>query len=82
MLINAEESKRISKMRAAVVGAGVSGLVSAYVLAGAGVEVVLYEKENYLGGHANTVTVDGVPLDLGFMVFNRVSHSYTIKNRK
>ncbi|RVW77296.1 hypothetical protein CK203_050126 [Vitis vinifera] len=58
-------------MRAAVIGAGVSGLVSAYVLARAGMKVVLYEKEDYLGGHAKTVTVDGVPLDLGFMVFNR-----------
>ena len=64
-------------MRAAVIGSGVSGLVSAYVLARAGMKVVLYEKEDYLGGHAKTVTVDGVPLDLGFMVFNRVSHYLT-----
>ncbi|PHT85571.1 hypothetical protein T459_07677 [Capsicum annuum] len=58
-------------MKVAVVGEGISGLVSAYELAKAGVEVVVYEKENYLGGHPNTVTVDGVDLDLGFMVFNR-----------
>ncbi|KAJ6430242.1 hypothetical protein OIU84_021617 [Salix udensis] len=63
-------------MRVAVVGAGISGLVSAYVLAKAGVEVVLYEKDDYLGGHAKTVTFDGVDLDLGFMVFNRVSHIF------
>lgn len=65
------------KMRAAVIGGGISGLVSAYVLAKAGVEVVLYEKEDSLGGHAKTVTIDGVDLDLCFMVFNRVS---VIKN--
>lgn len=64
----------MSKRRVAVVGAGISGLVSAYVLSKAGVDVVLYEKEEYLGGHARTVTVDGHDLDLGFMVFNRVSH--------
>ncbi|KAK3022518.1 hypothetical protein RJ639_046795, partial [Escallonia herrerae] len=64
----------MSKMRVAVVGAGISGLVSAYVLAKAGVDVVLYEKEDYLGGHARTVTFDGVDLDLGFMVFNRVTY--------
>ncbi|KAJ6430245.1 hypothetical protein OIU84_021619 [Salix udensis] len=63
-------------MKVAVVGAGISGLVSAYVLAKAGVEVVLYEKDDYLGGHAKTVTFDGVDLDLGFMVFNRVSHIF------
>jgi len=59
-------------MRVAVVGGGISGLVSAYVLAKGGVNVVLYEKEDYLGGHAKTVNADGVDLDLGFMVFNRV----------
>ncbi|KAF8401962.1 hypothetical protein HHK36_012913 [Tetracentron sinense] len=62
----------MSKMRVAVIGSGVSGLVSAYVLAKAGVDVVLYKKEDYLGGHARTVTFDGVDLDLGFMVFNRL----------
>ncbi|KAK1362619.1 Cyclopropane-fatty-acyl-phospholipid synthase [Heracleum sosnowskyi] len=63
------------KMRIAVIGAGISGLVSAYVLAKAGVDVVLYEKEASLGGHAKTVTVDdGIDLDLGFMVFNRVTY--------
>ncbi|KAL9140303.1 hypothetical protein ABFS82_14G027600 [Erythranthe guttata] len=62
------------KMRVAVVGGGVSGLVSAYVVAKGGVEVVVYEKEDYLGGHAKTVTVDGTSLDLGFMVFNRVTY--------
>jgi len=60
-------------MRIAVVGAGISGLASAYVLAKSGVNVVLYEKEDWLGGHAKTVNADGVDVDLGFMVFNRVS---------
>ncbi|KAI4368428.1 hypothetical protein MLD38_016985 [Melastoma candidum] len=60
--------------RVAVVGAGVSGLVAAYELASAGVEVSLFEQEDYLGGHARTVTLDGVELDLGFMVFNRVTY--------
>lgn len=57
-----------------MIGAGISGLVSAFVLAKAGVQVVLYEKEDYLGGHAKTVTIDGIDLDLGFMVFNRVTY--------
>ncbi|MCD9646199.1 hypothetical protein HAX54_035876, partial [Datura stramonium] len=63
-------------MKVAVVGGGISGLISAYELAKAGVQVVVYEKEHYLGDHANTVTVDGVnlDLDLGFMVFNRATY--------
>ncbi|CAI9776925.1 unnamed protein product [Fraxinus pennsylvanica] len=60
--------------KVAVVGAGISGLVSAYVLSKAGIQVVLFEKEDYLGGHAKTVNVDGTNLDLGFMVFNRVTY--------
>lgn len=63
-------------MRVAVVGGGVSGLVASYVAAEGGLEVVLYEKEDYLGGHAKTVAVDGTSLDLGFMVFNRVSNFF------
>lgn len=62
-------------MRVAVVGAGVSGLAAAHELARSGDALVtVYEKEDYLGGHARTVAVDdgAVHLDLGFMVFNRV----------
>jgi cyclopropane-fatty-acyl-phospholipid synthase len=62
-------------MRVAVVGAGISGLAAAFDLAKAGTNVVLYEKEEHLGGHATTVSFDGVDLDLGFMVFNRVFHT-------
>ena len=58
--------------RVAVIGGGISGLGAAYELAKAGVNVVLYEKEDHLGGHANIVNVDGLDLDLSFMVFNRV----------
>ncbi|KAH7522038.1 hypothetical protein FEM48_Zijuj07G0095500 [Ziziphus jujuba var. spinosa] len=53
------------KMRVAAIGGGISGLVSAYILAKNGVEVVLYEKEDNLGGHAKTVTIDGLLLDFG-----------------
>ncbi|PNX63383.1 cyclopropane fatty acid synthase, partial [Trifolium pratense] len=66
------------KMRVAVVGAGISGLVSAYTLAKAGVNVVLYEKEEYIGGervHANNTLLVNTKYDfdlehLGFMLLN------------
>ncbi|GFP85279.1 probable fatty acid methyltransferase [Phtheirospermum japonicum] len=63
-----------SMMRVAVVGSGVTGMMSAYVLAKEGIEVVLYEKDDRLGGHANTVTVNGTQLDIGFQVFNRITY--------
>ena len=61
-------------MRVAVIGGGISGLGSAYVLAkDYGIEeVVLFEKEESLGGHAKTVRFDGVDFDIGFIVFNTV----------
>ncbi|KAH9618837.1 hypothetical protein KSS87_006533 [Heliosperma pusillum] len=61
-------------MRVAVIGGGISGLGATLELAKEGINVVLYEKEQGLGGHAKTVSFDGVDLDLGFMVFNRVTY--------
>jgi predicted NAD/FAD-binding protein len=55
--------------RIAVVGAGVSGLGAAYVLARAH-EVHLFERDVRAGGHANTVVHDGLALDTGFLVHN------------
>ncbi|CAM6098527.1 unnamed protein product [Calypogeia fissa] len=64
-------------MRVAVVGAGVAGLTAARTLARAGVEVVLYEKEKYVGGHAYPLRCshDGSELDVGFVPFNQASYS-------
>lgn len=63
--------------RIAAVGAGISGLSSAWLLSQKH-EVTLFEAESYLGGHTNTVdvTLDGVthPVDTGFLVFN--THTY------
>ncbi|MEM5370817.1 FAD-dependent oxidoreductase [Paraburkholderia azotifigens] len=59
--------------RVAVVGAGIAGLASAYLLARRH-QVTLFEASGYAGGHANTVDVelDGFthPVDTGFLVFN------------
>ncbi|MDX6481172.1 MAG: uncharacterized protein QOG85_1682 [Gaiellaceae bacterium] len=56
-------------MRIAVIGSGVSGLGAAYVLAGAH-DVHVFERDGRAGGHANTVTHDGLALDTGFLVHN------------
>jgi predicted NAD/FAD-binding protein len=66
-----------SAQRIAVVGAGISGLASAWLLSQRHA-VTLYEAGDYLGGHTNTVdvTLDGVchPVDTGFLVYN--THTY------
>ena len=60
-------------MKIAVVGAGVSGLVAAHLLAPEH-EVTVFEANRYAGGHTNTVRVDTPRethwVDTGFIVFN------------
>ena len=60
-------------MRIAVIGTGISGLVSAYLLAGDH-EISVYEANDYVGGHTHTVdaTQHGqtYAVDTGFIVFN------------
>ena len=57
----------------AVTGAGISGLAAAYLLSRRH-RVQLFEKEERLGGHTNTVLIatshGNVPLDTGFLVHN------------
>ncbi|MEM9553217.1 MAG: FAD-dependent oxidoreductase [Acidobacteriota bacterium] len=74
-------------MRTGVIGAGIAGLASAYLLEEAGLddaclddehEVVLFEKNDRLGGHAHTVdvevedrgTVRTLPIDGAFQHFS------------
>ncbi|HEX2528058.1 MAG TPA: FAD-dependent oxidoreductase [Geminicoccus sp.] len=61
-------------MRIAVVGTGIAGLSAAWLLSSRH-EVVVYEREPRLGGHANTVDVPGpdgpIGVDTGFIVMNR-----------
>ncbi len=61
-------------MRIAVVGAGISGLATAFYLQKAGYSVSLFEANGYFGGHTATVDValDGVRagVDTGFLVCN------------
>jgi predicted NAD/FAD-binding protein len=60
-------------MKIAIVGAGVSGLVAAHLLAREH-EVVIYEAGSYAGGHTNTIRVDTAHethhVDTGFIVMN------------
>ena len=60
-------------MKIAIVGGGVSGLVTAYLLAREH-EVTVFEAGRHAGGHTNTIRVDTASethhVDTGFIVFN------------
>jgi len=68
--------------RLAIIGSGISGLGCAWFLH-RHFDLTVFEAEDRLGGHTHTVTVDEdgrpVPIDTGFMVFNRVTYPSLIR---
>ena len=60
-------------MKIAVIGTGIAGNVAAYHLAKKH-DVTVFEADNRIGGHTNTVSVEhegqGYAIDTGFIVFN------------
>ncbi|SES29792.1 hypothetical protein SAMN04490244_109165 [Tranquillimonas rosea] len=70
------ETARAARKRIAVIGGGISGLGAAHALC-PDHDVVLFEAEPRLGGHARTVLAGkrgDQPVDTGFIVFNRVNY--------
>ncbi|MCB0360376.1 MAG: NAD(P)-binding protein, partial [Bdellovibrionales bacterium] len=64
----------MSSGRIAVIGGGVAGIVSCYLLSRR-FSVTLFEANSYVGGHTNTVTINsgpdrGLQVDTGFIVCN------------
>lgn len=66
----------------AIIGTGMSGMSAAHFLKEE-YDITLFEKNDYIGGHTNTVYVDEdgqkKPIDTGFMVFNDVTYPLMIK---
>ncbi len=72
------DSLTTRRQRVAIIGGGISGLAAAHLLA-RNRDVVLFEAEPRLGGHARTVLAgkSGTqPVDTGFIVFNKVNYPH------
>ena len=68
------------KLKIAVVGCGVAGLTSAWLLSRKH-EVHLFEKNDYFGGHTRTLKVpdgpdEGASVDTGFIVMNHRNYPH------
>lgn len=68
--------------RLAIVGTGIAGMGCGHLLHKK-YDVTLFDKNDYIGGHTNTISVDedGKPvhMDTGFMVFNYQTYPHLTK---
>jgi len=62
----------------AVIGAGISGLGAAYLLARAH-EVEIFERAPYVGGHTRTIRHGDLALDTGFLVHNERNYPLLLR---
>ncbi len=64
-------------MKIAIIGSGISGLTTAHLLHG-DFDIHLFEANDYIGGHTNTVAVGNdhgsYMVDTGFIVFNETTY--------
>ena len=69
-------------MKIAIIGAGISGLVTAYLLS-QDHDVTVFEAGGYIGGHTNTISFElnkrNYEIDTGFIVFNNKNYPNFVK---
>lgn len=72
----------MNKSKVAIIGTGAAGLACGYVLH-KHYDITLYEQNDYVGGHANSVTAEhngeSVRFDTAFVVFNNVAYPNFIR---
>lgn len=67
----------------AIIGSGISGLGFAYIAIKNGLDVTLFEQNNYFGGHSNTIDIEvdqqTIAVDTGFLVHNKITYPNLIQ---
>jgi predicted NAD/FAD-binding protein len=70
------------KKKVAIGGTGMAGMSAAYFLKDH-FDLTIFEKNDYIGGHTNTVYIqegnEEKPIDSGFIVFNEVTYPLMLK---
>ncbi len=68
--------------KVAIIGSGIAGMAAAWLL-NKEFDITVFEKNNYVGGHTNTFTVNengrDIPIDTGFIVFNKQNYPNLLK---
>jgi uncharacterized protein len=72
-----QKGNPLTDKKIAIIGAGVSGLVAAYLLKER-YEITIFESNDYVGGHTHTIEVDNgsqsIAVDTGFIVYNEKNY--------
>lgn len=75
--------EKFKNKKIAVIGSGIAGLGFSYIAAKNNLHVTLFEKNDYFGGHSNTIdlTIDGksIAVDTGFLVHNKLTYPNLIQ---
>ena len=69
-------------MKIAIIGTGISGLTTAYLL-NRKHDIMVFEKNDYVGGHTHTHSIktkqSTLAVDSGFIVYNELTYPNFIK---
>ena len=60
-------------MKVGILGAGATGLSAAWDISRAGHQVTVYERDNFVGGHASTFEIEGTACKVSLPSLKRVN---------
>ena len=63
------KNTKVKSLKVGIVGSGIAGMSAAWLLS-QNHDVTVFEKDDRIGGHTNTVDINGLGIDTGFIVYN------------
>lgn len=69
-MLSGQNQKRL---KIGIIGTGISGMSAAWLLSKSH-DVTVFEKDDRIGGHSNTVDIAGTGVDTGFIVYNEKNY--------